>query len=83
MPEEVQVQAHESNGHWELVDRKDIPGGMPVLPSVWSMKRKRRIDTREVYKWKARLTVHGGQAVLFGCFSPRSPNSLFGEIFET
>ena len=25
------------------------------------MKRKRRILTREVYKWKARLTVHGGQ----------------------
>jgi hypothetical protein len=24
------------------------------------MRRKRRIDTREVYKWKARLTVHGG-----------------------
>jgi hypothetical protein len=25
------------------------------------MKRKRRIDTREIYKWKARLTVHGGK----------------------
>jgi hypothetical protein len=24
------------------------------------MKRKRRIKTREVYKWKARLNVHGG-----------------------
>ena len=28
---------------------------------VWSMKRKRRIDTREIYRWKARLNVHGGQ----------------------
>ena len=27
------------------------------------MKRKRRIKTREVYKWKARLNVHGGQQV--------------------
>ena len=27
--------------------------------------------------------VGGRQAVLFGCFSPRSPNSLFREIFET
>jgi hypothetical protein len=25
------------------------------------MKRKRRIDTREIYKWKARLNVHGGK----------------------
>ena len=28
---------------------------------VWAMCRKRRIDTREVYKWKARLNVHGGR----------------------
>ena len=25
------------------------------------MKRKRDIVTRKVYKWKARLNVHGGQ----------------------
>ena len=25
------------------------------------MRRKRRIDTRQVYKWKARLNVHQGQ----------------------
>ena len=25
------------------------------------MKRKRDIGTRQVYKWKARLNVHGGQ----------------------
>ena len=24
------------------------------------MKRKRHIATQEVYKWKARLTIHGG-----------------------
>jgi hypothetical protein len=56
-----EVQAHEDNGHWEVVLRKDIPEGTDILPSVWSMKRKRRIDTRAVYKWKARLTVHGGK----------------------
>ena len=28
---------------------------------VWAMHRKRRIDTRQVYKWNARLNVHGGQ----------------------
>ena len=28
------------------------------------MKRKRDIKTREVYKWKARLNIHGGQQEL-------------------
>jgi hypothetical protein len=31
------------------------------MPSVWAMKRKRRIATREVYKWKARLNVDGSK----------------------
>jgi len=31
------------------------------LDAVWSMKRKRDILTRKVYKWKARLNVHRGQ----------------------
>jgi Reverse transcriptase (RNA-dependent DNA polymerase) len=25
------------------------------------MRRKRRIDTCAIYKWKARLTIHGGK----------------------
>ena len=58
-----EVQAHKLSGHWELVvDRKDILEGMPVFPSVWSMKRKPCINTpRKIYKWKARFTVHGGK----------------------
>jgi hypothetical protein len=32
-----------------------------VLSAVWSMKPKRRILTRQIYKWKARLNCHGGQ----------------------
>jgi hypothetical protein len=34
---------------------------MKILDSVWAMKRKRDLVTREVYKHKARLNVHGGQ----------------------
>ena len=34
---------------------------MKVLPAVWAMRRKRRITTGEVYKWKARLNIHGGK----------------------
>jgi hypothetical protein len=58
-----EIQDHEDLKHWELVPRANIPQGTTVLPSVWSMKRKRRIDTREVYRWKARLNLHGGKQI--------------------
>jgi len=32
-----------------------------VLPSVWQMKRKRDIKTRQVKKWKARLNISGSR----------------------
>ena len=38
-----------------------MPPNTKLLDMVWAMQRKRRIDTRQVYKWKARLNVHGGQ----------------------
>jgi histone deacetylase 1/2 len=56
-----EVEDHTKNKNWRVVRRSSIHGNVPVLPAVWSMKRKRRIATREVYKWKARLTVHGGK----------------------
>jgi hypothetical protein len=56
-----EINDHTENGHWRIVHRSEIPKGMQILPAVWSMKRKRRISTREVYKWKARLTAHGGK----------------------
>jgi hypothetical protein len=58
-----EIKDHEDLRHWELVPRSDIPQGTTVLPSVWSMKRKRRIDMREVYRWKARLNLHGGKQI--------------------
>jgi hypothetical protein len=32
-----------------------------LFSSVWAMKRKRRVRTREVYKYKARLNLDGSQ----------------------
>jgi hypothetical protein len=58
---EAEVKSHVDNEHVELVRRDQLPKGTKVLSSVWSMKRKRRILSREVYKWKARLNAHGGQ----------------------
>ena len=38
-----------------------MPHGTKILLSVWAMKRKKRISTQEVYKWKAHLNIHGGK----------------------
>jgi hypothetical protein len=60
---EQEVDDHEAREHWTVIPKKDVPYGTRILQAVWSFKRKRRIDTREVYKRKARLTAHGGQQV--------------------
>ncbi len=57
-----EINDHTSRGHWKLIKRKLLPKGASVLPAVgWSMKRKRRIVTREIYKWKAHITVDGSK----------------------
>jgi len=56
-----EVNDHIQRGHWELAPLSSVPKEEKVLDAVWSMKRKRHILTRKVYKWKARLNVHGGQ----------------------
>jgi hypothetical protein len=58
-----EVDDHTREGHWRLVRKKDVPKGATVLPAVWSMKRKRRIATREVYKWKACINIDGSKQV--------------------
>ena len=60
---EKEVGAHTGGGHWTLLERSKVPRGTKVLPAVWSMKRKRRIATREIYKWKARLNIDGSKQV--------------------
>ena len=65
---------HSDRGHWEMIERKDVPEDKKVIPAVWSMKRKRDIKTREILKYKARLNFHGGKQVYgedyFEKFSP-------------
>ncbi len=53
-----EVDAHEKNGHWEVVPRSQIGNNKPIL-AVWSFKRKRYPDGT-INKWKARLCAHGG-----------------------
>ena len=60
---ESEIKSHTDNKHWKIVRRDQIPKQFRVLPAVWAMRRKRRLDTMEVYKWKARLNVHGGRQI--------------------
>ena len=54
-----EVNDHSERKHWRPRLKRDVPPDIKILPSVWAMKRKRRIATREVYKWKARLNLGG------------------------
>ena len=60
---EEEVRSHTDSKHWTLTPRSHVPEGVPVLPAVWAMRRKRRIATREIYKWKARLNIDGSKQV--------------------
>jgi hypothetical protein len=48
-----EVKSHVDNQHFTLMRRNDLPKSTRVLAAVCSMKCKRRILTRAIYKWKA------------------------------
>jgi Reverse transcriptase (RNA-dependent DNA polymerase) len=55
----LEVNQHTDKQHWIPVLKKDLPTDTIVLPAIWAMRRKRRIDTRETYKWKSCLNLGG------------------------
>ena len=58
-----EVNGHVDNNHWNLIKREDVPEDAQVVPSVWSMRRKRNLTTNEITKHKARLNLHGGKQI--------------------
>jgi hypothetical protein len=52
---------HTKRNHWEVWEKRKVPEGQKILSAIWAFKRKQRIDTRAVYKHKARINIHGGQ----------------------
>jgi hypothetical protein len=60
---EKEVRDQMNRGVYNIVPRNKVPKGVPILPAVWAMRRKRRILSREVYKWKARLNYDGSKQV--------------------
>jgi hypothetical protein len=69
-----EVNGHVDNNHWNLIKQEDVPEDAQVVPSVWSMQRKRNLTTNEITKHKARLNLHGGKQVFgmnyFETFAP-------------
>ena len=57
----TELDGHEKMGNYEPIPLSQVPKGTKLIDMVWSMRHKHRIKTQEVYKWKARLNVHGGQ----------------------
>jgi Reverse transcriptase (RNA-dependent DNA polymerase)/GAG-pre-integrase domain len=58
---DVEITSMNKHQHWRLVRRSSIPPNTKVLPTVWAMRRKRRLTTGEIYKWKARLNIDGSK----------------------
>jgi Reverse transcriptase (RNA-dependent DNA polymerase)/GAG-pre-integrase domain len=56
----TELNTHDGT-NWLITKRSDLPKHHKTLRMVWSMKRKRRIATGEIYKWKARLCVDGSR----------------------
>jgi hypothetical protein len=64
----VQAVVKEVNGHvdsnnWTLKKRDEVPDDTQIVPSVWSMRRKRDLTTNQVKSHKARLNLHGRKQV--------------------
>jgi len=64
----VQAVVKEVNGHvdcnnWTLKKRSEVPDDAQIVPSVWSMRRKRHLTTNQVKSHKARLNLHGGKQI--------------------
>ena len=57
----IELDGHEKMGNYEPIPICNLPKGTKLIDMVWSMRCKQRINTQEVYKWKVRLNVHGGQ----------------------
>ena len=58
-----EVLDHETKNHWELMPCSQVLNGTIILPAMWSMKIKQRILMNQIYKWKARLNVHGSKQI--------------------
>ena len=58
---EKEVNDQIANGNFTVIPRSEVPKGFRVFPGVWTLVRKRDIQTREIKKYKARLAFNGSR----------------------
>ncbi len=58
-----EVNGHIDNNHWALVKQDRVPDDVQIVPSIWSMRRKRDLTANEIKSHKACLNLHGGKQV--------------------
>jgi len=56
-----EIEIHQKRKHWEVTHIKHVPKGIIILDSIWAIRRKRKIGTGLVNKYKARLNAHDRQ----------------------
>ena len=56
-----EVSDQKENGNFTIMKRDKVPKDRTILKSVWQMRRKRDIKTREIKKYKARLNIDGSR----------------------
>jgi hypothetical protein len=54
-----EINQHIKKRNWEPMLKSNLPPNTIIIPTVWAMRRKRRIHNQEVYKWKSRLNLGG------------------------
>ena len=58
---EKEVNDQIANGNFTVIPRSEVPKGFRVFPGVWTLVRKRDIQTRDIKKFKARLAFDGSR----------------------
>ena len=58
---EKEIHNHMDNGNMKVVPRSKVTSEKLTLPAVWQMRRKRKMNTGEICKWKARLNLDGSR----------------------
>lgn len=49
---EKEFNDQHKNENFDIIPKSKVPDGERILPSVWNLRRKKRILTGEVFKWK-------------------------------
>jgi Reverse transcriptase (RNA-dependent DNA polymerase) len=55
----LEINQHTIKNNLTSVQKDTLPEGTFILPAIWAMHQKRRIDTCKIYKWKSRLNLGG------------------------